>query len=131
MISQQLPHCEIFCLDGGVVLLYNEKKETSDTLKHRLSRFVRHNRMVAGISLPACFLTDIRYHYRQALFALEERLSDKHYYDFYPRAIDYIIKNSSPDVLLAASPSGYPPVSPPGFKTAHRAGAHHGSLSEQ
>ena len=102
MISQQLPHCEIFCLDGGVVLLYNEKKETSDTLKHRLSRFVRHNRMVAGISLPACFLTDIRYHYRQALFALEERLSDKHYYDFYPRAIDYIIKNSSPDVLLAA-----------------------------
>ena len=102
MISQQLPHCEIFCLDGGVVLLYNEKKETSDTLKHRLSRFVRHNRMAAGISLPSCFLTDIQYHYRQALFALEERLPDKHYYDFYPRAIDYIIKNSSPDVLLAA-----------------------------
>ena len=62
MISQQLPHCEIFCLDGGVVLLYNEKKETSDTLKHRLSRLVRHNHMAAGISLPACFLKDLRFH---------------------------------------------------------------------
>ena len=96
MISQQLPHCEIFCLDGGVVLLYNEKKETSDTLKHRLSRLVRHNHMAAGISLPACFLKDLRFHYRQALFALEERQPDKHYYDFIPRAIDYIIKTVPP-----------------------------------
>lgn len=102
MVFQQLPHCEVFSLGGNVVLLYNEKKETADSLKQRLGRFVRQNHLIVGISLPACSLDGISYHYLQALFALEQKQRDKHFYDFYPRAIDYIIENSEPDILLAA-----------------------------